>query len=104
MRRGTSLADPLVDHPYVLAWAQYALVAFELTSPLLLAPGRPSRAMLWGAGVFHLVTWAALKITFLPHVICLLAFLPLERLSQPLGAPRQSSEHRRLGVDAPHVL
>jgi Vitamin K-dependent gamma-carboxylase len=81
MRRGTSLADPLVDHPWILHWSQYALVAFELTSPLLLAHGRVGRIYLWLAGGFHLVTWLALKISFLPHVVCLAAFLPLEEQS-----------------------
>ncbi|CAN5670204.1 HTTM domain-containing protein [soil metagenome] len=80
LRRGTSLADPLIDHPWILHWSQYALVSFELTSPLLLARGLVGRVYLWAAGAFHLVTWAALKISFLPHVVCLLAFLPLEDL------------------------
>jgi hypothetical protein len=81
MRRGTSFADPLIDSPWILHWSQYALVAFELTSPLLLARGRVGRIYLWAAVVFHLVTWLALKISFLPHVVCLASFLPLERLS-----------------------
>jgi hypothetical protein len=80
LRRGTSLADPLVDYPWVLYLAQYGLVAFELASPLLLWPGRVGKAALVMAAGFHAVTWAAIKISFLPHVVCLLAFVPLERL------------------------
>ena len=83
MRRGTSLADPLVEHPWILHWAQHALVGFELSSPLLLVPGRVGRAMLVAAGIFHLVSWLALKITFLPHVICLLSFVALEGVRLP---------------------
>ena len=106
MRRGTSLAEPLIERPQVLHLAQYALVAFELLSPLLLAPGRVGRAMMGAAAGFHLVTWAALQITFLPHVICLLSFFPLERL----GAARRQAESEnaleegRLRVDAPYIL
>jgi hypothetical protein len=88
LRRGTSLADPLVDNPWILHWSQYALVAFELTSPLLLARGRVGRIYLGAAGLFHLVTWLALKISFLPHVVCLAAFLPLESLRLPRARRR----------------
>jgi hypothetical protein len=85
LRRGTSLADPLVDYPWILHAAQYALVAFELSTPLLLVGGRTSRIMLALAVAFHLVTYATIGIIFLPHVVCLLSFLPLERLQQPVG-------------------
>jgi len=83
LRRGTSFGDGLRDYPGLLHAAQYGIVAFELTSPLLLARGLFGRIYLGFAAVFHLVTWATLKITFLPHTVCLLAFLPLERLPVP---------------------
>ena len=102
MRRGTSWADPLIERPEILHAAQYGLVAFELTSPLLLVPGKVGRGMLWVAALFHVVTWATLKITFLPHVICLLSFLPLEALVA--GWRPRPLEQRGLGVDAPHRL
>jgi len=38
------------------------------------------------AVAFHVVTFSTISIIFLPHVVCLLAFLPLERLSAPLAA------------------
>ncbi|HZK51389.1 MAG TPA: hypothetical protein VFD47_07485 [Actinomycetota bacterium] len=34
------------------------------------------------AVLFHVVTFLTISIIFLPHVVCLLAFLPLERLSR----------------------
>ena len=42
--------------------------------------------MLAGYVAFHLVTWAGIGIVFLPHLVCLLALLPLERLRLPSTA------------------
>lgn len=83
LRRGTWIGDVMRDFPMLLRAGQYALVAFELGSPLLLNRGRLGRIYLWLAVAFHALTWATLKISFLPHVICLLAFIPLETLRQP---------------------
>jgi len=81
MRRGTPLAAPLIDRPAVLALAQHGIMAFELLSPLALVHRVPRRIFLGGAALFHLVTYATIAISFLPHLVCLLAFAPLERLS-----------------------
>lgn len=78
-RRGTWLADPLLAYPEVLRLAQWGLVAFELATPLMLLRNRLGRATVIGAFVLHAVTFAAITIVFLPHVVCLTAFLPLER-------------------------
>jgi hypothetical protein len=80
LRRGTFLADPLIDHPWTLHVGQYMLMGFELLSPLLLLGGRIGVLMLFGAFIFHLATYATITIIFLPHIVCLLIFLPLERL------------------------
>jgi hypothetical protein len=82
IRRGTFLADPLVDYPWVLRGAQYAIVAFELGSPAMLAPGRIGRIALAAAVAFHGLTFAAIGIAFWPHILCLLSFLPLERIDR----------------------
>jgi hypothetical protein len=80
-RRGTFLADPFLRHPGVLHAAQYGLVAIELfVSPLLLFRNRVSYAVVVVLLGFHLVTFAMLGIVFLPHCVCLVALLPLERL------------------------
>ncbi|MGI9120792.1 MAG: HTTM domain-containing protein [Acidimicrobiales bacterium] len=89
VRRGTFLADPLAQVPWVLQVAQWGIVAFELASPLLLMRGRVGKVMLGLAIAFHLVTYATITIIFLPHILCLLAFLPLERLRLP-GHQRSS--------------
>lgn len=90
VRRGTFFADPLAQVPWVLQVAQFGIVAFELASPLLLVRGRVGRVMLGLAITFHLVTYATITIIFLPHILCLAAFLPLERLRLPRRRPRPS--------------
>ncbi|MBK5229532.1 MAG: HTTM domain-containing protein [Actinobacteria bacterium] len=81
IRRGTGLAEPLLDHPWILHVTQYLVVGFELLSPVLLIRGRIGMTMLAAALVFHAITFSTISIIFLPHIMCLLAFLPLERLS-----------------------
>lgn len=80
LRRGTDLAAPLETMPEVLRVAQWGIMLFELSSPLLMARGRIGRFYLASAFVFHAITYATIEIVFWPHVACLLAFLPLERL------------------------
>jgi hypothetical protein len=80
LRRGTDLAEPLENAPELLRAGQWSIMLFELSSPLLLARGRIGRVFLGSAFVFHAITWATIDIVFWPHVMCLLSFLPLERL------------------------
>ena len=80
VRRGTSIGDVLAHRPWTLHVAQYAVVGMELLSPLLLAPGRVGKAMLAAVVAFHVATFATVTILFLPHVVCLAAFLPLEQI------------------------
>lgn len=84
IRRGTPLATPLLHHAWVLHLSQWGIVAFELASPIVLF--LRERWVYFAVGfflLFHAVTFAAITISFLPHVMCLLAFLPLERLRLP---------------------
>lgn len=78
-RRGTAIGDGLAAVPGLLHVGQYLIMVFELASPLMLAGGRLGRVLLAGAVALHAVTAATTGITFLPHVVCLLAFAPLER-------------------------
>ncbi|MCW2715380.1 MAG: conserved rane protein of unknown function [Frankiales bacterium] len=87
LRRGTGMAEPLLDVPMVLHAAQYGLMVMELAvAPLLLVRWRDPR---WGWGLalvflgFHLMTFALITIIFLPHCIALLSLLPLERAVRP---------------------
>lgn len=93
-RRGTALGDALAGVPHLLHVGQYLLMGFELAAPLMLLRGRVGRAFLVGAVMLHLVTAATTGITFLPHVICLAAFLPLERV------PVRSGQRARPGTAA----
>jgi len=92
LRRGTILAEPLKDHPGILQLGQWAIVAFELLSPLLLTRGRLGRIALGVAVAFHVMTYSTITIIFLPHVMCLLSFLPLERLGR-FRLPSPATDH-----------
>jgi hypothetical protein len=81
VRRGTGLADLMLQHPWTVRASQWTLLFAETLSPLLLF----LRARILYAAVaffacFHLITWLLIRIHFLPVVVCLAAFLPLERL------------------------
>ncbi len=84
LRRGTALAEPLLQVPAVLHAAQYGIMVMELAvAPLLVVRWRDERitwALAAGFLVFHVGTFAMITIIFLPHVVALLSLLPLERL------------------------
>jgi hypothetical protein len=81
VRRGTSIGDLLLNTPWLLRLSQWGLLTLEFASPLLLlARYRLRWLALVAFGLFHLVTYLVLTIHFLPLVVCLLAFLPVERL------------------------
>lgn len=53
----------------------------ELLTPVVLfLRGRLLVLALGGLAAFHVMTYLAIEIHFLPTVVCLPAFLPLERL------------------------
>lgn len=80
LRRGTFLADPLLDFPSVMIAMQWGILAFELATPLLFVGGRvTSRFVLFLYG-FHAASYLGIKIMFWPHVVALLVFVPLEKL------------------------
>ncbi|MBA3745274.1 hypothetical protein [Sporichthya sp.] len=84
-RRGTFLGEHLVHVPELLVLAQWVTVAAELAAPLVLV--LRGRALGLAVGFylsFHLITYAAISIHFLPLVVCWLAFAPLEKIGQRL--------------------
>jgi hypothetical protein len=96
LRRGTPVGDLLLDVPWLLHAAQYGLVLMELSAPVLLVlAGRRLYAALGAYLLFHLGTWAAIAIVFLPHLVCFLAFLPLERLLPQTRAGQRTGRVRR---------
>lgn len=81
IRRGSDLFRWTTDYPWLLQIAQWGLLIIEFLSPLVLFLRAKALylAVVTFVG-FHLMTYLALGIHFLPTVVCWLAFLPLERL------------------------
>lgn len=81
LRRGTVFGTPLLGAPVLLHAGQWAMICAELSSPVVLfLRGRLLYAAVAAMLMFHLVSEATIAISFLPHVLCLMAFLPIERL------------------------
>ena len=82
-RRGTGIGKMLLEYPQLLKLSQWGVLMAEVLSPLLLVlRGRLLAAGLLFFGCFHLATWLAIRIHFLPTAVCLLAFVPLERMPE----------------------
>lgn len=84
-RRPHGLAPWIGEHTALAHGLQWTVLVAEFCSPVVLwLRGRALYAALVFWGVFHLSTFYLLRIHFLPLVVCLFAFLPLERLSPPV--------------------
>jgi hypothetical protein len=81
IRRGTMFADPLLQMPWTLQFTQWFIMTLEFVSPALLFI-RPKWQQYSVAFLvsFHVMTFLMIRIIFMPHVVCLAAFLPLERI------------------------
>ena len=80
VRRGTPMAQWLLEVPWTLHWFQWVLMGAELTSPVIfLLSEKWRRRAVGGWFVFHAMTYGAITIAFWPHLVMMLAFLPLER-------------------------
>jgi hypothetical protein len=93
LRRGTDVAQWTLDHPGALRGFQWALLLLELAAPVLLFVRRDRiRYALVAALIgFHVMTYLAISIIFLPHLVALMAFLPLERLGRRDAVPSPSA-------------
>lgn len=81
IRRGTELGSHLAEQGELLRVSQWGFIIFEVVSILALSRNRRIRAVvLPGFFLLHFFTWLAIGIHFLPHTVCLAAFLPLERI------------------------
>ena len=79
VRRGSILGEQLLHVPWTLHWFQWVLLTLELLSPVIFFVGeRWRRRMVAGWYLFHALTYAMITIAFWPHLVMLLAFLPLE--------------------------
>ena len=94
VRRGTSLADPLLHHPLERVVQQWGLFVAELATPVLLFVRQRWRTLgVIGLLSFHVMTWLTITINFAPLVACLFVFLPLERFA---GLAAQAFDRARL--------
>jgi hypothetical protein len=95
IRRGTDLADLIALVPHLLIVAQAGIIAFELASPLIFAlPQRWKNRAVAFFGSFHLATFATITISFLPHLVAMTSFLPLEKV-RPVCWARGFAARRR---------
>ncbi|NNM45596.1 MFS transporter permease [Knoellia koreensis] len=87
VRRGTPWAQWLLEVPWTLHWFQWVLFTAELTAPVIFFLSEKWRRRVVGAWfVFHAMTYAAITIAFWPHLVMMLAFLPLEEYAAWLRA------------------
>jgi hypothetical protein len=90
LRRGTPLAHHLLHHPQFLHVSQWAAICAEFVSPVVLfLRGRWVYLGVAAMLSFHLFNEETLRINFFPHVLCILAFLPLEKVGALLLRARQ---------------
>jgi hypothetical protein len=89
IRRGTPLTDLLTSTRWPLLLAQFGIVAFELSSPIVFFVR--SRLRYWIIGyfyVFHLMVMLTITISFAPHQAAMTSFLPLEKVRPIVWARR----------------
>lgn len=98
-RRPNGLGPWISSHPPLTHALQWALLILEFCTPAILwLRGRALTVAVLGLFGFHLTTFYLLRIHFLPLVVCLFAFLPLERIGPALAARRPA----RPGVPSPN--
>ena len=93
VRRGSPIGELFVQVPWVLHAMQWVLMVAELTAwAIFFLPDRWRRLVVLAWYLFHAVTYATITIAFWPHLVMLLAFLPLERYRD--GAVRRWRSRR----------
>ncbi|MQA78245.1 MAG: MFS transporter permease [Streptosporangiales bacterium] len=79
IRRGTEVGELFLHIPWSLHVMQYVMFFAELTSPVIfLVPERWRRRLVGAWYLFHVAVFATIGIAFWPHLVMMLAFLPLE--------------------------
>jgi hypothetical protein len=101
IRRGTALGDALLATPWLLLVGQASIIGFELLSPLVFVLRERWRYAAVGFFYsFHLVSFATITISFLPHLVAMTSFLPLERIRPVVWARRSATAGQRAGGGA----
>ncbi|WP_051196550.1 hypothetical protein [Jonesia quinghaiensis] len=95
MRRGSELVTWTLAYPWLLKTAQWGLYIIEILSiAVFWLRGKWQYAFISLFFVFHLATYLALGIHFLPTVVCWLAFFPLERIATGVALLWGKIRHR----------
>ena len=95
IRRGTRLTRFLVEVPHLLTVSQFGIMAFELASPIVFLLKPRLRYLLVAVFyAFHLMVFATITISFVPHQIAMASFLPLEKV-RPVELIRRAWRRRR---------
>lgn len=92
VRRGTVFGDLLLNAHWSLYVIQFLILAFELTAPLMLLRNRIGHLYVASAVVFHVMSFIGITIYFRSHLVCVIAFFPLERVYQRFA--KRSEEPR----------
>lgn len=98
-RRGSGLARWTLEYPMLLRAGQWGLIAIETFSPVVLfLRGKWLYLAISVFFAFHLATFAALGIHFLPTVVCWFAFFPLEKVTERVVQLRRSPSPRGIPI------
>ena len=103
IRRGTEFSTWMLDYPWMLRLSQWGIVGFELLSPIVLfvVAKRLKYAIVAFFYCFHLVVFLAVEISFLPHMVAMACFLPLERINPRELARKSWNRLRRRSFGLP---
>ncbi|MFB9661523.1 MFS transporter permease [Glycomyces mayteni] len=99
IRRGTVFSEWMLDFPWMLHAAQWGMIAFELLTPVVLFVYKWKRvqyAIVAFFYCFHVAVFVGIGISFLPHLVAMACFLPLERID-PKAIARRLKDRRRGG-------
>jgi hypothetical protein len=89
IRRGTPLTNLLASARWPLLAAQFGIVAFELSSPLVFFVKQRLRYLMVALFyLFHVMVMATITISFAPHQAAMTSFLPLEKVRPIVWAKR----------------
>ena len=96
IRRGTVFSNWMLDFPWMLIAAQWGIICLELLSPIVLFVRKWKRvqySIIAFFYCFHIAVFAAVGISFLPHLVAMACFLPLEKID-PREIRRKRLERR----------
>jgi hypothetical protein len=102
VRRGSPIGELFLHTPWLLHLGQWVIMAAELLSwVIFVLPERWRRLMVLAWYLFHAGVYATITIAFWPHLVMMLAFLPLEQYRDRLVAWWRG---RRSGEVGPSAL